>query len=367
MEKVLLYGAGDIGRRFLSSLRVSIYSNRNIKIIGFIDRNPSLKNECIDGVPIFSPDAIIGMDFDRIIITTWAPYGPYKMLTNTMGISTQKVDAHTARMCFNSMEKILKRRIPAEPLIIPSLVVCVGQACTLKCKDCGNLSPYAPDHTKAYPVQSIIQNLKTITEYALIDILQIQGGEPFIYRNLNQILSYAVKSDRIMNCQIATNGTVLPKVDLALLQDEKVKIRISNYPNAKNIADELLELFQGNNISSSFYNFSSGEDLWYLCDAPTSEPILDDCHEQEKFELCEFNSCFTLEDSKICYCSRGVIAQSIQGFTAKKGDYLFVDDKPDFKERLYEYIRFPKPMEACRHCNGTFGSELVEPAIQLER
>ena len=53
-------------------------------------------------------------------------------------------------------------------LYIRFLVVLVGQACNLRCRDCGNFAPFAPKETLRYDVNRIIGHLKIITKYARI-------------------------------------------------------------------------------------------------------------------------------------------------------------------------------------------------------
>lgn len=42
------------------------------------------------------------------------------------------------------------------------LAVIVGQACNLRCLDCGNLTPFAPHETRRYNVDHIIESLETL-------------------------------------------------------------------------------------------------------------------------------------------------------------------------------------------------------------
>lgn len=67
------------------------------------------------------------------------------------------------------------------------LVLVVGQACSLKCKNCANFAPYAPKEMLHYSFADIQRSL-TVIWNALggIQKVQIQGGEPFcviIWRN----------------------------------------------------------------------------------------------------------------------------------------------------------------------------------------
>lgn len=59
-------------------------------------------------------------------------------------------------------EKHGKIEMTDQGLIIPALVVIVGQACSLKCKHCANFSPYAPNGTKRYTLEQIMSNLRLI-------------------------------------------------------------------------------------------------------------------------------------------------------------------------------------------------------------
>lgn len=74
---------------------------------------------------------------------------------------------------------------------IPFLVVSVGQACNYKCRDCGNLAPYSPEGFRRYDVNDIVQSLAIIFRHVhRLDCIQIQGGEPFLYTDLDKLLIY---------------------------------------------------------------------------------------------------------------------------------------------------------------------------------
>jgi glycerol-3-phosphate cytidylyltransferase len=91
-------------------------------------------------------------------------------------------------------------------LDIPFLVICTGQACSLRCRDCGNFSPYAPAETKQYPAERIIHDLSMILNHcSTIDVLQIQGGEPFLHPDLYKILGFAVEHTGVNRVTVATN------------------------------------------------------------------------------------------------------------------------------------------------------------------
>lgn len=70
------------------------------------------------------------------------------------------------------------------------MVLSVGQACSYKCKHCGNFAPYAPAEFMRYKLEDIISWMKQILEAVdNIRLLQIQGGEPFAYSELGELIT----------------------------------------------------------------------------------------------------------------------------------------------------------------------------------
>lgn len=250
------------------------------------------------------------------------------------------------------------------------LVATVGQACNLSCKDCGNFAPFAPKHTLRYAAGEILEQLKTITKYADIRLLQIQGGEPFLHSELRNILEFVKECGAVKKCLIATNGTIIPGgggANWQCLQDEKFIVRISNYPVAADKSEGVQAWLKEQNIQSELYHFASKDDKWYEL-GMEKNPHASENAEQEKaeerYQKCLFRNCLTLENGVLGRCSRSIIAEQVQGFSAKEGDYLPVADTLDFSEKLEEYIHTPSHMEACCHCKGTDGDNLIEAALQ---
>lgn len=88
------------------------------------------------------------------------------------------------------------------------LVLWVGTKCTLKCRDCCNLIPYLTQ--KSYEVNDIVANIEYITENMDIEVLQIQGGEPFTHKDISKVIEICAMNSKIHKIEIASNGTVMP-------------------------------------------------------------------------------------------------------------------------------------------------------------
>ena len=92
-------------------------------------------------------------------------------------------------------------------LEVPFLVLSVGQACNLRCKNCANFAPYALPEMRKYPIESIISDFEALFKaVGKINSLQIQGGEPLIYQDLPKLVAYLATCPEIENIVIATNG-----------------------------------------------------------------------------------------------------------------------------------------------------------------
>ncbi|MDR3165255.1 MAG: 4Fe-4S cluster-binding domain-containing protein [Synergistaceae bacterium] len=141
---------------------------------------------------------------------------------------------------------------------IPFFVVITGQACSLKCRDCVNLTPYAPPHTMRYDILKILDTLRQILSLSVIDVLQIQGGEAFLYPNLAGLLEFVLENKAVKRVVIATNGTLMPNVGLDLLRNPKLSVRISAYEHLSRKSAELKQYLDSNNVTNNMYSFASG-------------------------------------------------------------------------------------------------------------
>ncbi len=259
-------------------------------------------------------------------------------------------------------------KMTGQGLIIPALTVIVGQACSLKCKHCTNFSPFAPSSAKRYSFKKICDDLSVIFQSVYrVEKIQVQGGEPFLYPELSELLEFIRSSGKVDLLTVATNGTILPNEEVfESMQQNRVRVRISNYPNVPNeTVSRFLEKLRDYGLDIWIYDFASDDSMWYDMGGITEAPS-DSSDEavQRRFLNCPFHDCFTLENGKISRCGRAVMAGLLQDFTAGEHDLLPVASADDFTEKLWKYLDFPICMEACRHCFGTERGKVL-PAQQL--
>lgn len=261
-------------------------------------------------------------------------------------------------------------KMTEQGLIVPALVVTVGQACSLKCKHCANFSPYAPEAAKHYPLEQILKDLRILFRAAYhFQKMQIQGGEPFLYKELPALLDFVRECGKVTTLTIATNGTIIPSnAVLQSLKKNHVRVRISDYPvTPPEKVEHLKEKLHEFGIDIWVYNFTSNDSMWFDMGgiSTTSPHMWQESELQRHFLNCPFHDCFTLENSRISRCSRAVIAAEVQGFAPRELDTLPVVWTEDFPAQFQKYLETPAYMEACRHCLGSNG-EKVLPAQQLK-
>ena len=221
---------------------------------------------------------------------------------------------------------------------IPFLVLSVGQACNLRCRNCANFAPYALPEMRKYSLESIIGDFEAILKVADINSLQIQGGEPLIYKELNKLLGYLGACHEINKIAIATNGMITPSDEIMMIcRINKIGLRISNYPQNRNNLPHFVQKCRTFRIDTSLYDFSSNQSLWYDCGGLNMPRENNDKVVAKRFYNCDFQGCLTLEDGELHRCSRAKNAYKLQGINLEPGDYVQVRNNPNLLNDLIDY------------------------------
>lgn len=344
--KIWVYGYSNVGRNAYRLLK-EIYGAR---VQGIIETKQIHK-----GTKMISE---ISLNDDDIVFICTNPKFHNKLRCNVENsiIYTEEIDQY------------LQSISPKVPLLETKfMVISVGQACSLKCRDCANFSPYAQKENRRYELESIKRDIeKTFLNFSKIDVVHIQGGEPFLYSQLVEVLEFLEQYNDIYNkIQIGTNGTIIPNEDVLAylkLHNEKIEVRISKYTNI-NIEKLILSL-EKENIKYRMYDFVSRDGKWksvgsieYYDDNDNEE------YQKEKIYNCPWSACFTIENGMIGRCARSIPAYKLQEIKYREDDYIKIEKSK--QEDFRNYFMFMRPMECCRFCAGGYGKEIA-PAIQLQ-
>lgn len=247
---------------------------------------------------------------------------------------------------------------------IPLLVFVVGQRCSLRCKNCGNFTPYLPQSD--YSLEEVWFDLKRISVFFRICKLQIQGGEALLCTFLPQLLN-RIRFLDIQEVQIATNGMhLLEPILIKAIKKARASIRISDYGVPGQRSAELSQQCERDKINNRIYRFVAGDGAWIDLGG-NDERRKDDVESNITFNKCPFRNCLTLENGILARCSRATVAHFVQGYNERDSDFVNVRKISDMqlKDKINDYVRAPGFMEACRYCNGAQGPTIA-PAVQIE-
>lgn len=350
-QDIYVYGYSNWGRNIFNKIKV-LYPD---KVKGIIDKNKNLKRLGILDLEQIS------FRKQTLVLVEFSPFMQEEIKDRLQENGLKNVLIYS-----NEIDDYINNSLLELPkLEIRLLAICVGQACNLKCKNCANFAPYARKDNMRYKIENIKSDLEKILScFSKIDTFHIQGGEPLLYSDLEELLA-CLKTNYchiIKNIQIATNGTIVPSEKiLEVIKRIDALVRISNYP-IETKADELIALLKERDIRYRVYNFASRTGEWSDAGAmdytiPKEKDVVRQVYE------CGWNTCFTIENGLVGRCARSIPALTLQNVPMREKDYIDLKKDLDMK-KVHRFFTITSPMACCMHCKGTTG-EPIKPAIQI--
>lgn len=403
--KVVVWGIRQEYNEIYNSLQLEQLKGV-IKIVALCCRKEDIKKNSYDGYPVVTKEDLFSIEFDIIVIANKGSYGniyriadeikqdkaklgidifiiPYFIFTKPRFnferdvIKATNLGEYLKRETYLFQQKLdvdktsehrFKNKQYIKKPIIPFLVFWVGTRCTLKCRDCCNLIPYLDK--SSFKAESIIKDLKFLTQCCDVRALQIQGGEPFTHPEISKIINEISKLN-VRLIDIATNGTVLLNVETikVLKQNSHIRVRISNYDIAKNKREKLIVQLRDNNINFTFYDFMYGDNSWFLSGGPY-EKRSSHSEADVSYKLCPDKSCHSLIDGTLYVCGKAYAINVLRGKQKeKKFDSINIKLLKHFGRIIATFFinRFMDNLknskEQCRYCR--IQKTLVPAAIQL--
>ena len=247
---------------------------------------------------------------------------------------------------------------------IPFLDLDVNTVCNLRCEKCAKCIPMKKG--QFFSAEKVIADLRRLLSYVdTIHALSIIGGEPFLNRDLADVITYVSSCKQIIDPDIATNGTVIPNDDvLTALKNSRLSVHISDY---KYISDHMLE------NRKQFIEKLEAYGIPYIFFSQEHEHWLDlgDLHDRKysKFERgqvfyqCPLNSCTIYNDKKIYRCGRSSYLNRNGKPESVMIDMDQVHSKIEMRKLIHKFYSVPF-LDACNCCNKN--PESIEPGIQIE-
>ncbi len=253
---------------------------------------------------------------------------------------------------------------------IDFLVFWVGTRCSLRCKNCGNLIPYAMP--VSYDCTKILKNLEYICQDVKIRKLQIQGGEPFTYKKIAKVIEGCAKLNNIGRIEISTNGTILPDeetIKTLAAHADKVMVRFSMYDCVDAEARKRkIDILTANGVSVGNYNFMFSTGEWF--DSGDYQQPRNEDKEQvrEIYKNCCNRSCWTLADDFMACCGKILTLRELKKEYGNDNILNITslrNESKNFIEALTEFDNkyLNEVPEICAYCKPQ--SDRIPAAIQL--
>lgn len=243
-------------------------------------------------------------------------------------------------------------------LNLARLVVVLGTKCSLCCRDCNNLMPYYKPQ-EDFNKEEILTSLNNILQKTQVILkCELIGGEPFLSKNLDDVLRYIIQNKTIKSVEITTNGTIIPnEKQIPLLQNTKVLVRISDYGKLVD-KGKIIAFFDEHKIRYIVL----GTNKWISAGGVESRQKTE-TELKKQYNACVASYyCKTLYKGKIFSCARAAGLFDL-GYMKEKE---YVEAFGNFDEKEMKKFLLHDFSLACDYCDmATKHQTYVEPAIQL--
>lgn len=387
-SKILLYGAGCVGQQYQEQLRLTGYA----EIVQWADQK--MKNykyliEKVDDESILitpediNPDAfdyaviaidksLIAEEIEQFLIDKGIPkkkivwYDKFPERSFEERYRLKIVDPAITRIKRISKrrekikggggdEQYYLERLPvnvSDKFILPRITIVLTKQCTLNCKECSNVMPgyHSPIPIPAEMIVSDIDRLFSSIDGCVT--IELIGGEPFIYRDIDIILKRLIKQENLLEIEIASNGTIAPSDELCeILKNDKIFIRFSRYSVVKNFQNTI------NKIKQYGINYQSNDEMVWKTYGSIKKYNRDKEVLKYMYDVCfASHFCQGLFKGKIYTCTRSSSYYDL-GYVNDPSGYVDIYKVKDLRKALLDF--YTKDINvACDYCNVVFGKPI---------
>ena len=402
-KRIILYGAGIIGRRFIDLLR-----ELDINEVSIVDKNYN-SIASIAGKEVYSPDALLWNELstDKLVIASMNRnyLGELRASLKARGFSGEIYDGQTLYSMLRSAkctldvncDNRLHDDVGCHDCVIMDNV-CVprresfirkygngninpfgskkmwmigyilGQYCTLKCKHCCEAIPYYRTSQREFvKAETAIKDISYMAAACqFLTTVEFIGGEPFLHPELFSILSEVIKIPNVGKVHVFSNGTVVPSDELCeLLSDERFEITISNYQVTlkENLRNKVAQTTK--KLQDAGCNVLIGKRQGWM-DFASFDLVCDDEEKvKDRYRNCFIHTCNRLYNGVLYHCPHEY-AGALQAHFDSHEDILHIYDytKEELADKLDEY-KDKEFFESCKYCKLPYDAEPVISGIQI--
>ena len=237
----------------------------------------------------------------------------------------------------------------------------ITTVCTLACKLCIAKIPYykSHEHVDLVYVKKDIEKLFEVYDY--VENLDISGGEPLLYPNLDKVLLETLKyKNKWGKVRIITNGTMVPNNEVINIMkfNKEIELILDDYGDLSVEKKEILNLAENNDIQIRYKRYNGDNqfcggfvDLGKFYDRNYTDKdlkdIYDKCHNAHYM-------CLALKKGKLYQCIHSLAACELGYCTFDNTlECDLYDDNLTIEEKRNILSKYgTRPVNACKLCNG---------------
>ena len=383
---VIIFGTGNFGLIILACLNIA-----GIKVIGFSDNNYSKWNKKWNGYNVIPPKELNKAEEGVVVLIASLNFPYMKRQLKGYGITKQIFDSD---FLFNEVELKMDELNSSWPglytwplnrtreqidlyiysvqaqkekkkLKVNSLDLVLTEKCSLKCVDCSNLMQFY-----AKPIDEDYETLTRALEVFMNSVdyvyeIRVIGGEPLIYKKIDQVIKQLLNFNNYDKIHIYTNGTIILKEDkMKVFQNEKVLFRISDYGKVSRHVKRLEKSLDQLNVAYFTERITTWQDCAKIEKYERSENL-----NKHIFGNCCVNQCLTMLHGKLYLCPYSAHAENLKAIPKNKSDSVDLNSKEisNFKDEISKLYFGKQYLEACKFCNGRdYNVAKVEAGVQTK-
>jgi hypothetical protein len=245
----------------------------------------------------------------------------------------------------------------------------LGQICSLNCAHCCEAIPYVKRDLRCQvPAETVIKDIRKFAAACeFLTEIEFIGGEPFLHKELSEILHEVLSLKNVGIIHVFTNGTVTPTDELCeKLNNPRIVLYVSNYTKTLSVATK--EKVEQTEKKLALYNiaylYGYGKN-WF--DFSSFDLRYDDIETlQRNFYNCFIHECNRLYNGSLYQCPHHYAGIILDAIPAR--DVISIHDYSDEDlgheldkkcDRTY--------IDACKYCALPFDAPLVRAGIQYNQ
>ncbi|MBU2540189.1 radical SAM protein [Patescibacteria group bacterium] len=376
---IIIFGAGIVGEVILKAccdagIKVECFCDNNINKKADIEVIPvsDLKKKYQDAIFLISAADIKDV-VEQLSSLGFSKWYPSNLLLKDFDIFKYQFSApsdfvqyavDTCLFCHDSY-------LTPDKLFLRSVDIIITERCSLKCRDCSNLTQYYknPKDCDAEELMKSIDTFCSIMDE--VNEFRVIGGDPFMNRDFDLVIKRLIDEPKVKKIIVYVNGTIVPPDEkIECLKNNKVLLMITDYGLLSRNLDALIQKLSSKNIA--FY--SRKAQGWTDC-SKIKRHNRNPKQQKEIFGKCCAKNTVNISDGKLYRCPFIANAARLRAVPDCKNDYIDLFQEPldekgilATKNKVRDYLLNKDYLEACDFCNGrSFGDSEITPSIQTSK